>query len=507
MVSNSVMKNKRFALISTYNKENLKFICKTLNKYKIEIISTGSTAVEIKKNNIKCHLISDITRFKEILDGRVKTLHPKIYASILYKREEKKHLKTFNEINFPKIDFVIVNLYPFKSIITKNKDEAECLDMIDIGGPTLLRAGAKNYKSITTICDTKDYKKFAQNLYLNNGKTTLNFRKKMAQKSFSTTFDYDLSISNWFKNKKKIDKRIKLKYGENPNQKALFVPNHKEKSILEGKIQGKEIGYNNFLDAEAGLNCINEFIEPTCVIIKHNNPCGVASSSSINLAFEKALNSDSESSFGGIVVLNRSVNAKLAKEITKHFFEIIIANNFYTKALNELSFKKKLILIKYNTLFMKQKKELRSTIGGILIQKKNLLKVNKNDLNYIGNKKVGTKELNDIIFAAKVCKHVKSNAIVLVKNKKTIGIGAGQMSRSDATKLAILKIPKKLKSSKFVCASDAFFPFIDNIKRLKKSNCKSIVVPFGSINDEKIINYAKKVKIDLYLTKYRFFKH
>ncbi len=499
------MKNKRYALISVYDKKKLNIICKTLDKFNINFISTGSTAKEIIKKGFECQLISNLTKFREILDGRVKTLHPKIFASILYDREIKKHVDTFNDLNFPKIDFVIVNMYPFEKIIKVSNIKSKIIDMIDIGGPSLLRAAAKNYQSLTTICNTNDYDKLKKNLIKNKGYTSLDFRKKMAQKIFKTVSTYDENIYNWLSKSNLKEKKIILKYGENPNQKAKFIPNKGKASVFTEQIQGKQIGFNNILDTESGLNCINEFKEPTCVIIKHNNPCGISSSKSINIAFKKAYESDSESSFGGIVILNRAVNEKLATLLIKNFFEVVAAKSFDKKALKILSVKKKLILIKTKNILIKNQIEIKSAIGGNLIQEKNFIKIKKNEIKCVANKM--NQNLEDIIFALKVCKHVKSNAIVLVKNKQTVGIGAGQMSRSDATKIAIMKLKQKNNIEKFVAASDAFFPFTDNIKRLKKAGCQTIIQPYGSKNDYKIINYAIKSNIGLYFTKYRFFKH
>ena len=507
------MKKKRYALISVFDKKKLKLICEKFIKYNIGIISTGSTAEQIKKLGFSCELTSDLTKFREILDGRIKTLHPKIHASLLYNRKIKSHLRTFNQLKFPTIDFVIVNLYPFEKTIRTNKNAEKCIEMIDIGGIALLRSAAKNFEFITTVSSINDYEKFIKNLEFNRGSTNLNFRKEMAYEVFTTTSSYDNVIATWLANKEKnklqltTKTRIKLKYGENPNQKSFYYNDQKNKSLFKYQIQGKNLGYNNILDINSGLDCLNEFTEPTCVIIKHNNPCGVASSNTIHNAYKKALEADLVSAFGGIVMLNRQVDKKQANLLSKNFFEIIASKKFNKDALSILKKKQKLILIRTDKLSKNDKDEIKSVIGGYLTQEKNNIKIKKNDLKCVSNKKASLKIFNDLIFAFKVCKHVKSNAIVLVNNKQTIGIGAGQMSRLDSTKIAILKSKTNKKNKLFVTASDAFFPFVDNIKLLIKNNCTSIVQPEGSINDKKIIEFANKVNLPLYFTKYRLFKH
>ena len=477
VINKKIIIEKRNALISLYDKKNLSFLCKKLHKFNINFLSTGKTAKEIIKLGYKCQIISKLTKFPEILNGRVKTLHPKIYASILHDRNNKKHLLKFNELHFPSIDFVIVNLYPFEKIIDNSKDENECIEMIDIGGPTMLRAAAKNFQSVTSIANVQDYRKLIQNLKNNNGSTSLRFRKNMAQKTFDIISNYDNIISNWLC--KDSNEKLKLKYGENPNQKSIYCINKNQRSIFDEKINGKELGHNNILDIDSGLNCINEFNEPTCVIIKHNNPCGVSSNKSIYKAYKLALDCDPISSFGGVVILNQTVNKTLAKIMYNNFFEIIAAKDFNKDALKILKNKKKLILIKTKNLKQNIKKEIKNVVGGTLIQDKNIKFIRAIDLKQVSKLKANKKTKDDLVFALRVCKHVKSNAIVLAKNKQTIGIGAGQMSRVDSTKIAILKGKTKIFQKKFVAASDAFFPFTDNLKLLLNNNCNAIVQTFG----------------------------
>ena len=504
---------KKYALISVYDKKDLLLICTVFKKYKIGIISTGSTTKKIKKLGFSCCNISDVTNFKEILDGRVKTLHPKVHASLLFDRKNIKHKESFKNLNFPIIDFLIVNLYPFEKIISKKKFYQKEIEMIDIGGPALLRSGAKNFNSITSLSSIADYISFKKEMEINHGKTSLKFRKKMAGKIFNLTAKYDQVIANWFDEKTKSLKKIKkynmvdLRYGENPNQKASIYLKDNKNSIFNSKIHGKEMSYNNILDIDAALNCLTEFTEATCVVIKHNNPCGVASAKNINLAIKKAINADSKSSFGGVVAINRSANIKFAKEYSKKFIEIIIARGFDKNALKIFQNKKNLILINLRNFKISKDAEFKSINDGYLLQKKNLKKINLIDLKQKTNFKLKSSSKNDLLFALKVCKHVKSNAIVLCKNKTTLGIGAGQMNRFDSCKIALMKTDYLKKKKGFVAASDAFFPFIDNIEILIKNNCKSIVQPSGSLNDKKIILYANKKKLPLYFVKNRLFKH
>ena len=511
----NIIKNthKRYALISTFAKEGLTEICSIFKQYNIGIISTGSTAKEIIALGFKCHNVSDVTNFKEILDGRVKTLHPKIHASLLFDRKIKTHVKSFANLKFPKIDFLVVNLYPFKKTILNKKKFQEKIEMIDIGGNALLRSGAKNFNFVTTVCSISDYKLFINEIKKHKGKTSLNFRKKMAAKVFNVTSNYDQIISKWFQGindlENQIDKfeKIKLRYGENPNQKGFVLLKNSKKSLTNKKIHGKEMSYNNILDIDSALNCLSEFTEPTCVIVKHNNPCGVASDKNINSAANRAFESDEISSFGGIVAINRRANIKFANKFSKKFIEVIIANGFNKNALKVLKNKKNLILINSKNFQISKSNELKSINDGYLMQSKSINKIKMTQLIQTSNFKTTPSYKNDLLFALKVCKHVKSNAIVLCKNKKTLGIGAGQMNRRDSCKIALMKVNKKTKQSGFIAASDAFFPFTDNIELLIKNNCRAIVQPSGSINDKEIILHANKNNFSLYFVKDRLFKH
>lgn len=494
----------KHALISVYDKSNLGLLCKILKKNNYNFISTGSTSKTIKKLGFKCLEISEITKFKEILDGRVKTLNPKIFGSILYKREDKKHFKEFKNLKAPSIDLVIVNLYPFKKFIG-NKDKDKTIEMIDIGGPSLIRAASKNYKYVTTICNKKYYSKLINNLKKNNGETDILFRKEMAEKTFEETSAYDKIINEWLTNKNSVNKKIKLRYGENPNQES-FILKDSEKSIFNLQINGKQISYNNIIDVDNGIKCIHEFTEPTCVIVKHNNPCGVASATSIEISFDKAFKADSKSAFGGIVLFNKKITKKLARKLSLIFLEVIVAPDYEKGALEILKKKKKLILLKTNKIKI-PKNEFKSTLFGTIYQNINNNKISKKFFKLVSNKASSEETLSDLIFATRVVKHLKSNAVVLAKNKQTIGLGCGQTNRVDSLNNAIKRKKENFKFNKFVCVSDGFFPFIDSLQLLNKNGCKVIAQPYGSIRDKENIEYAKRKNLSLYFLKNRLFKH
>ena len=496
---------KRNALISVYDKSEIKKICDVFDRFNIGIISTGATAKKIISLGYKCKEISSLTKFKEILDGRVKTLNPKLHASILFKRNNPEHQKTFNKLKFPIIDFVIVNFYPFKKVSNKEVTEKK-IEMIDIGGPSMIRSASKNFASVTTICDKKFYDPFIKEMIKNNGITSLAFRKKLAEKNFKLTSDYDLSIFKWFNGKKNKNNKIKIKYGENPNQKAYYLSTSKS-NLFNSQLGGKKLGYNNILDISDGISCLKEFDDPTCVIIKHNNPCGVASAKNIHLAYNKALEADPISAFGGILLFNKSIDTKIAKLINRNFFEAIVAPKINKKTLEVLKIKKNLIIIDSSKLKENNRYSLRSVNSGTLHQEINNFKILKRNIRLVSKKSVSHKILEDLIFAFKVAKHVKSNAIILANNKQTLGIGAGQMSRLDSTRMAIIKYKDFFNKTEFVCASDAFFPFTDNIELLLKERCKAILQPSGSKNDQKIIDYATLKNTSLYFVKNRVFKH
>ena len=340
----------KYALISVFDKSNLIKICKNLKKFNVGLIATSSTAKYIKKIGFSCKDVSSLTGFKDDFDGRVKTLHPKVHASLLFKRNNSNHNKAFKNLKFPEISYLIINFFPFNKFSKLNINFEKKLDMIDIGGPALLRSAAKNFKAITTVSSPQDYIGFINEMTKNKGSTSEKFRKRMAKKAFNLTSNYDKKIHSWFikltqqKNSSKSNS-YKLRYGENPNQKAIYQSNNNGNILYKSKLSGKKLSYNNILDIDSAINCIKEFNEPTCAIIKHNNPCGVASRKDISLAFKKAIECDPQSAFGGVMIINRTLKSILAKKISKIFFEIVIAKSLDKKSIEILNKKKKLILI------------------------------------------------------------------------------------------------------------------------------------------------------------------
>ncbi len=493
---------KKYALISVYNKKNLKYLCSNLVKNKYLLLSTGQTSKKIKELGYKCTDISNITKFKESFDGRVKTLDQKIYSSILYLRNNPKHKREFKKLNIPKIDITIIDLYPFTKF-KNSKNIKKIIEMIDIGGLSILRASSKNYKFVTAISDVNDYKNLIVNIKKNNGKTDLKFREEMALKTFKLSSDYDGVIHNWFA-KRKNKNNLELKYGENPDQRS-YISYNRNLSFNESQLNGKDLSYNNIMDIDSGIKCLKEFNEPTCIILKHTNPCGIASSKSIIKSFKMAYQCDPISAFGGVVFLNKTINKELALNINKFFFEVVVAPNFEEKALDVLKTKRNLIVIKANNLKY-EKINFRSTIFGTIYQENNFTKINRRFIE-LKSKKASEKNISDLLFAIKVVKHLKSNAIVLASNKQTLGIGVGQTSRIDALKLAITKMKINFKEKKYVCSSDGFFPFIDSLKLLKKNRCSAVAQPSGSINDKDIVNYCIYNNLPLYFVKNRLFKH
>tara|TARA_B100001057_G_C22835717_1_gene945123 strand:- start:939 stop:2486 length:1548 start_codon:yes stop_codon:yes gene_type:complete len=509
------------ALISVSDKENLKIVLQILKKNKINIISSGGTYKSIKKLGFKCIEVSQYTGFEEMLDGRVKTLHPKIHSGILFKRDKKLHKKQMQKKKFEPIDLVIVNFYPFETTIKKISNKEKIIENIDIGGPSMVRAAAKNFNSVTVITDKKDYSELIKELKKLKGKTTLNFRKKMASKAYGLTAYYDAIVSEWFnrdmglefpERKAFFGKKInELRYGENPHQKSsIYINSLKSDGINLEQLSGKDLSYNNYNDIFAGLDILfSKFGAPSTVIIKHANPCGVSSNKSALQSFLNAQASDPISAFGGIVACNYKVNHKIAIEINKTFFEVILAKGFDKNALRILKRKKNMRIIDISKFSFESKTTAKFFDNSFLLQEKDNLVFNQKKLKCVTTNKPSDKELKDIEFAFRVCKFVKSNAIVVVKDSSTIGIGAGQQNRLDSCKLAVQKArkfqPKNLVNS--VAASDAFFPFADGIKTLINAGVKTIVQPGGSIRDKEVIEAANKAKIKMIFTGIRHFNH
>ena len=511
------MKKIKSALISVSDKTNLKSILKTLKKYNIKIISSGGTFKEIKKLKFNCLEVSEFTGAKEILEGRVKTLHPKIHAGILNKRNKKSHLKDLKKNNFENIDLVIVNFYPFEKILKQTSNHNKIIDNIDIGGPTMVRAAAKNYNDVTVITSNENYTDLINELEVNKGTTSLGFRKKMSQIAFSETAYYESVISNYFNKisnenfpqKKVIHGRIieKLRYGENPHQESAIYSNDDELRIE--KIHGKTLSYNNLNDIFTAL-AISKSLPKNVgsVIIKHANPCGVSVKKNNLDSFKSAFACDPISAFGGIVSCNYKIKQNLAEELNKIFLEVIIANGFDKNALKILKTKKNLRIIDASKYSLQEDLRFFSLDKAILVQSEDKKMFKKGDFKIVSKKKPNKLQLDNLIFAFNICRFVKSNAIVLVNNSSTIGIGSGQPSRLDSCKLAIDKMRKFAKASDgMVAASDAFFPFVDGIEKLVQSGVKAVVQPAGSIRDKEVIKFANATGTILLFSKTRHFKH
>ena len=509
------------ALISVSNKENLTSLLKVLKKYNINIISSGGTYASIKRMGYKCVELSKYTGFKEMLDGRVKTLHPKIHAGILHDRQNKKHKIEMSKKNFPPIDLIVVNFYPFQKIVTSNKNSNQIIDNIDIGGPTMVRAAAKNFKNVTILTNREDYTHLINELETLKGKTSLKFREFMSSKAFGLTAYYDAMIANWFNKKLKIEfpdrktifgrKLQNLRYGENPHQQSsLYVSDYEDKQLGFTQIHGKKLSFNNYNDMFASLQILNTLKKDSgTVIIKHANPCGVSENRNPLISFKNAYASDPISAFGGVIACNYKINKKVAQEISKNFLEVILAKGFDKTSLEILKKRKNLRIIDISNFKPTNLSSIKFFDGSFLIQSKNKVIIDKKKLKCVTKLKPKKKDIAEIQFAFNVCKHVKSNAIVLCNNFTTIGIGAGQPSRLDSCNIAVQKA-KKFQSSKIknsIAASDAFFPFTDGINALIKAGVKTIIQPGGSIRDQEIINAANKAKIKMFFTGIRHFNH
>ena len=515
---NQNMKNKiKRALISVSDKKNLEQILKILKKNNVEIISSGGTFKEIKKLKYKCLEISNLTKFPEILDGRVKTLHPKIHGGILSKREKKSHQKDLINNKIKNIDLVIVNFYPFEKTLEKTKSHNNIIENIDIGGPTMVRAAAKNYQNVTVISTTEQYKELINEMKINKGSTSIEFRKKMSQLAFTETAYYDSVISSYFNEINKTNfpkKKIihinlieKLRYGENPHQESAIYS--KNKTLKINQIKGKKLSYNNYSDIYAALSISKSLPKNTgTVIVKHANPCGVSIIKNNLLSYKSAFACDPISAFGGIVSCNYKVNKSIALELNKIFLEVIIANGFDKAALKILKSKKNLRLIDAKNFSLNEFFKLNSHNDSILIQSEDKKIFTMKDFKIVSKRKPNKSQMENLVFAFNICKNVKSNAIVLVSNKNTVGIGSGQPSRIDSCQIAIEKMNKFMRSSEeIVAASDAFFPFVDGIEKLVQSGISAVIQPAGSIRDKEIIKFANLTNTILLFSETRHFKH
>ena len=507
------------AIVSLSDKSEIKLILNTLKKYKVSVISSGGTSKIIKKLGFKCTEVSEYTNTDEILDGRVKTLHPKIYAGILSKRENKNHKKELIKYNYNEIDLVIVNFYPFEKTLKSIKNHNKIIENIDIGGPTLVRAAAKNYKYTTVLTSPHQYKEFILDLKKNKGSTSLEFRKKLSQEAFNLTAYYDSVISeylnnenkNYFSQKKTVHGNLGevLRYGENPHQKsAIYYRNNSSKL---SKLSGKKLSYNNYNDIFAALNISRTLPKDTgTVIVKHANPCGVSVNKSKIDSYKEALACDPISAYGGIVSCNFKVKKKIALELNKIFLEVVIGLGFDKEAQKVLKKKKNLRLIDASKLKGDNLFNITSNFNSLLLQSVDEKIFTKDNFKVVSKIKPSKKILNDLMFAFNVCRNVKSNAIVLTRNSSTIGIGSGQPSRLDSCRIAIEKMKKfqKINENDLILgASDAFFPFVDGIETLAQNGVSAVIQPSGSIRDKEIIKFADKLGIILVFSNTRHFKH
>jgi phosphoribosylaminoimidazolecarboxamide formyltransferase/IMP cyclohydrolase len=520
-----VIKIKR-ALVSVSDKTGIVELCRTLYKFGVEILSTGGTAKILSQNNIPVIEVSDYTGFPEMLDGRVKTLHPKIHGGLLALRENPEHMKTLSEHKIGMIDMVVVNLYPFeKTVANPQVTREQAIENIDIGGPSMLRSAAKNHQSVVVVSNPGQYPSIIKELEKGSGSISKDTARILAQEVFKTTSHYDAAIHQYLsaddKSKEKVKDKFpqelnlefvklqELRYGENPHQCAAFYRDAKELKGLSGMKQlwGKELSFNNILDINAAVNIVKEFEKPAVVFIKHNNPCGVAENKDLLKAYKDAWNCDKLSAFGGILSVNRKIELSLAKLIAKSgFLECIVCPAFSPEALILLKEKKNLRLLELAQLLEKtQEFDFKKVSGGLLVQDEDNITLYENNLKVVTKKKPSKKEIESLIFAWKVAKHVKSNAIVLVRGTKTVGIGAGQMSRVDSVFITQRKAKELSKNS--CLASDAFFPKEDAVIQAAKMGVKAIIQPGGSIADEGIIKVCNKYKISMVTTDIRHFRH
>ena len=515
-----MLKKIQNALISIFDKSDLEKILRYLEKYKINLISSGGTYRKIKKLGYNCIEIEKYTKFKEMLDGRVKTLHPKIHAGILSIRSNRKHQNQMKKNKFKNIDLIIVNFYPFQEAVLNKKNSNSIVENIDVGGPAMVRAAAKNFKDISIITDKKDYGSLINQLRQYKGCTDLKFRKYMASKAFNLTAYYDSMISNWFNKELNItfpDKKTipgrkltQLRYGENPHQKSsIYINDFDDKETGLKKISGKNLSYNNYNDIFTGLEILSSFKKTGTVIVKHGNPSGASINKSPLKSFQESLLCDPMSAFGGIVACNFKINKKIAKEISNTFFEVILAKKFDKDASKIFKSKKNLILIDISKFKEKKNYQIKYFDNSFLIQDKNKKNFDLKNLKYVTNLKPTKQELKFAEFSMDICKFAKSNSIVITNKFSTIGIGAGQTSRVDSCKIAVEKAKKfqskRLKNS--VAASDAFFPFPDGVKKLIKAGVKLIVQPGGSVRDKESIALANKAKVKMIFTGIRHFNH
>jgi phosphoribosylaminoimidazolecarboxamide formyltransferase/IMP cyclohydrolase len=505
------LKQLKTALISVYHKDNLSEVIHLLNNFGVKIFSTGGTLKFIEDCGVKAEPVEELTGYPSILGGRVKTLHPKIFGGLLARRNNENDLFQLEEYKIPEIDLVIVDLYPFEETVASGASEQEVIEKIDIGGVSLIRAAAKNYKDVFVVSSRNQYKTLIDLLDTNNGSTTIEQRREFALEAFNMTSHYDTAIFSYFASestpiafKQSIQDVKELRYGENPHQKGMFYGDF---SALFQQLHGKEVSYNNLLDIDAAVNLMAEFDEPTIGILKHNNACGLASRKTLTQAWIDALAGDPVSAYGGVIISNRPIDAETANEMDKLFFEVIIAPNYSEDALKTITSKKnRIILLSKKSVFLDM--QFRSILNGTLVQQRDSKTESLEDMRPVSQITPTNEQYADLVFANKIVKHSKSNAIVLAKNRQLLASGVGETSRVDALKHAIEKAKGfgfSLKGA--VMASDAFFPFADSIEIADKEGVSAVVQPGGSVRDQETIDYCNSHNIAMVFTGVRHFKH
>jgi phosphoribosylaminoimidazolecarboxamide formyltransferase/IMP cyclohydrolase len=520
------------ALLSVSDKTGLIDFARALSRLGIALVSTGGTAKAIAEAGLAVTDVSDLTGFPEMMDGRVKTLHPKVHGGLLAIRSHPEHQASMLGHGIAPIDLLVVNLYPFEATVAAGKPYDDCIENIDIGGPAMIRAAAKNHNDVAVVVEAADYAAVLADLDTHKGATTLTLRRKLAQKAYSRTASYDAAISNWFANElgdtspafRALGGSLAetMRYGENPHQWAAFyrTPEQRPGVATARQVQGKQLSYNNINDTDAAFECVAEF-DPdrtaACVIVKHANPCGVAEGASLLEAYERALACDPVSAFGGIVALNRKLDAEAAKKIVEIFTEVIIAPDADEEAIALVAAKKNLRLLLTSGLpdVRKAGLSLRTVAGGFLAQARDNAVVDDMELKVVTKRQPSEAELADLRFAFRVAKHVKSNAIVYAKNLATVGVGAGQMSRVDSSRIAAWKAGEAAKAAGAseslakgaVVASDAFFPFADGLLAAAEAGATAVIQPGGSMRDDEVIKAADEAGLAMVFTGHRHFRH
>ncbi len=506
------IKEIKRALISVFHKDGLDEILKLLNENGVEFISTGGTKQFIEKLGYPCAAVEDLTGYPSILGGRVKTLHPKVFGGILARRENEQDKEQTKQYEIPEIDLVIVDLYPFSETVASGASQADIIEKIDIGGISLIRGAAKNFNDVVIVASKMQYEPLRRILAENGAKTTLDQRLFFAKEAFAVSSGYDSAIFNYFDSlaehptalRLAIDGEKTMRYGENPHQKGYFFGRFDK---MFEQLHGKEISYNNLLDIDAAVGLISEFTDTTFAVLKHNNPCGVASRPTVKEAWEDALAGDPVSAFGGVLVTNATIDGETAVEINKIFFEVVIAPAYEPEALGILSQKKnRIILLQKEPL--KTTRQFRSILNGALVQERDTKIETADDLRQVTEKAIAASQINDLLFANKIVKHCKSNAIVLAKNRQLCAAGVGQTSRVDSLRHAI----DKARSFDFdlngaVMASDAFFPFADCVEIAHKAGVDAVIQPGGSIRDNESIDYCNANGVAMVMTGFRHFRH